>query len=157
MIQTSHDLIVSDEGGNSRPKSPPHTRLLVTSVRFTQVPYVYFCSSVKPKLSARICQVCGLYNASNKSTDHYRKNIHGSVVQGVSQWRVRSMSIAARCANELMHILRALNGDEYAEWLEKEKMEEQGLESSTIPAHRSSENIIIYNVEIWIQGSWTAR
>lgn len=47
--------------------------LEVTSEGFTQVLYDYFCSSVKPKLSKCICQIRGLYIASNKSADSNRK------------------------------------------------------------------------------------
>ncbi|KAJ8872946.1 hypothetical protein PR048_026562 [Dryococelus australis] len=77
-------------------------------------------------------------------------------IQGVSQSRVRPVRIQARCDNELMCILQAQNGDEDVEKLEKEEVEAQGLETSNIPAHCSSEKIIIDNVETWIQVSWTS-
>lgn len=156
MNQTSHDLIVSDEGEFLDLSLRLALDLEISSA-FIQLPYDYFCPTVKPKLSKRICQVCGHYNASNKSADRHRKNIHGNDKQNVPQTRVRPLRIAARRANELMCIIQALNGDEDVEWLEKEEVEEQGPETCNTPGHCSTENFIIDNVETWVQGSWTSN
>lgn len=48
----------------------------VMSKEYLQVPYDYFCPSVKPRLSNRTCRECGLYNVSNKSATRHRKDIH---------------------------------------------------------------------------------
>lgn len=153
MMKTSHDLIISDEREFLGLRLCLELDLKVTSVGFTQVPYHYLRPSVKPKLLKHICQVCELYNTSNKSSDCHRKNIHFNVVLAVSQPRV---CISAHCVNQLMCILQALNCDEYVERLGKEEVGKQGLDMSNIPIHRCSENIIIDNVESGIQGSWTS-
>ena len=115
--QTADDLIVDDELGQflSLPLRLA-LHLDCSAKEFVQMPYDYFCPSVKPKLSSRTCKKCGLYHASVKTLDRHSKEIH-TIVKMQTETRVRPVRVAARRANELMC---KLDGDEEVEWLEEE-------------------------------------
>lgn len=77
--QTVDDLDL-DEGAHFLNLPVNLALRLSTSLKdFLQMPYDYFCLTVKLKLSSRTCKMCGLYHASVKSLNRHIDKIHKKV------------------------------------------------------------------------------
>ncbi|KAG5875934.1 hypothetical protein JTB14_036467 [Gonioctena quinquepunctata] len=98
--QTIDDLIL-DEGGQFLNLPVNLALRLSASLKdFLQMPYDYFCPTVKLRLSSRTCKTCGLYHASVKSLNRHIEKIHKKVNTHTDR-KVRPVRVAARRANEL--------------------------------------------------------
>ncbi|CAH1959297.1 unnamed protein product [Acanthoscelides obtectus] len=74
--QTVDDLVL-DEGGQFLNLPVNLALRLISSLKdCLQMPYDYFCPTVKLRLSSQTCKTCGFYHASVKSPNRYIENIH---------------------------------------------------------------------------------
>nr|CAH7728431.1 unnamed protein product [Callosobruchus chinensis] len=74
--QTVDDLVL-DEGGQFLDLPVNLALRLSTTLKdFLQMPYDYFCPTVKLRLLSRTCKTCGLYHASVKSLNRHIEKIH---------------------------------------------------------------------------------
>lgn len=74
--QTVDDLVLDDGGQFLNLPVNLALRLNYSLKDFLQMPYDYFCPTVKLKLSSRTCKTCGLYHASVKSLNRHIEKIH---------------------------------------------------------------------------------
>lgn len=149
MKATSSDLTVDEEGEFIGLLLRLSLDLQVDAKGFLQVPYDYFCPSVKQKLASRSCKYCGLYHASIKSMNRHYK-VHDKLPKAVL--KVRPIRVAARREREVMCVMQALGG-EIAEWVDEEEVEQISQSHAVNQAETS--NIIIDNFDLWIKGEWT--
>lgn len=153
--QTVDDLIL-DDGGQflSLPLSLA-LNLNYSPKEFLQMPYDYFCPTVKSKLSSRSCKTCGLYHSSVKSLSYHTKGIHKKI-NTLTETRVRPIRVAARRANELMCIIQTLDEYQDVEWLDENDVdipkEHQSEQTHNIEQQTSN---VIEDLESWIRVSWT--
>ncbi|GBO27061.1 hypothetical protein AVEN_143995-1 [Araneus ventricosus] len=120
MTQTSNDIVASEEGEFIELSLRLGLNLNVPVKGFLKMSYDFFCPSIKSQLSARTCGRCGLYHASQKSANRHKKTVHGEKSQKACL--VRSLRIAAHRANELMCVIKYVEGMEDAEWLNEEEV-----------------------------------
>lgn len=114
--QTVDDLVL-DEGGQFLDLPVNLALRLSASLKdFLQMPYDYFCPTVKLRLSSRTCKTCGFYHASVKSLNRHIEKIHKKVNTHTDS-KVRPVRVAARRANELMCIIQNLEHHD-VEWLD---------------------------------------
>ncbi|KAG5889651.1 hypothetical protein JTB14_028929 [Gonioctena quinquepunctata] len=152
--QTIDDLIL-DEGGQFLNLLVNLALRLSASLKdFLQMPYDYFCPTVKLRLSSRTCKTCGLYHASVKSLNRHIEKIHKKVNTHTDR-KVRPVRVAARRANELMCIIQNLEHHD-VEWLDENDVDIPKLDESeqTHNTEQQTSNVI-ENLESWIRVSWT--
>ncbi|KAG5877588.1 hypothetical protein JTB14_027190 [Gonioctena quinquepunctata] len=152
--QTVDDLVL-DEGGQFLNLPVNLALRLSASLKdFLQMPYDYFCPTVKLRLSSRTCKTCGLYHASVKSLNRHIETIHKKVNTHTDR-KVRPVRVAARRANELMCIIQNLEHHD-VEWLDENDVDIPKLDESeqTHNTEQQTSNVI-ENLESWIRVSWT--
>nr|CAH7757198.1 unnamed protein product [Callosobruchus chinensis] len=151
--QTVDDLVL-DEGGQFLDLPVNLALRLSTTLKdFLQMPYDYFCPTVKLRLSSRTCKTCGLYHASVKSLNRHIEKIHKKV-NTPTEGKVRPVRVAARRANELMCIIQNLE-HQNVEWLDESEVDIPKSDESEQTHNTEQQSNVIDNLESWIQVSWT--
>ena len=154
--QTVDDLVL-DEGGQFLDLPVNLALRLSASLKdFLQMPYDYFCPTVKLRLSSRTCKTCGLYHASVKSLNRHIEKIHKKVITHTDR-KVRPVRVAARRANELMCIIQNLEHHD-VEWLDENDVDilkSDENEQTHNTEQQSKQSNVIENLESWIRVSWT--
>lgn len=119
---------------------------------FKQIPYDYFCPSIKSNLSQRICNICGLYHASCKSKDLHIKETHKK--SSVPVPKLRPVRVAAKRARELMIILKDKEtGAEDSEWVDESEVDCDF--SSTIQENDQSNSFpVIESIQNFMKNPW---
>lgn len=106
---------------------------------FKKIPYDIECPSVKTDIKKRICSKCSLYHASLTYLKEHQKSCGAiSVIQ-----RVRPIRIAAQRQRELMVIIRNIENQDDAEWIDDEFLDEE----IEIPKFENKESPTIVSVE----------
>ncbi|CAH2006924.1 unnamed protein product [Acanthoscelides obtectus] len=77
--QTVDDLVLDEEGQFLNLPVNLALHLGASLKDFLQMPYDYFCPTIKLRLSSRTCKTCGLYHASVKSLNRHIENIYKKV------------------------------------------------------------------------------
>ncbi|GBN76012.1 hypothetical protein AVEN_127080-1 [Araneus ventricosus] len=113
------------------------------------MPYDFFCPSIKSQLSARTCGSCGLYHASQKSANRHKKTVQGEKSQKACL--VRPLRIAARRANELMCVIKYVEGMEDAEWLNEEEVCQDSFREKSDEVVTEGGDNIITDMEKWLE------
>jgi len=113
---------------------------------FKQLPYDFYCPSVQPIISERICKVCGIYFASKvmlqKHSSEHKKS------QVLSTKKIRPIRVAARRQRELMAIVAAVENGEQVDWIEEQELDLTGIiippeaEENCVPVHTISEHLL---------------
>lgn len=99
----------------------------VVKSNYKQVPYDLYCSSVQKDLLERICKECHVYFASGVMLKTHIKEFHrNKVILGPK--KIRPMRIAAQRQREMMAILVDDYNNEYAEWIDEDELDTQGVE-----------------------------
>nr|CAH7741074.1 unnamed protein product [Callosobruchus chinensis] len=151
--QTVDDLVL-DEGGQFLDLPVNLVLRLSTTLKdFLQMPYDYFCPTVKLRFSSRTCKTCGLYHASVKSLNRHIEKIHKKV-NTPTEGKVRPVRVAARRANELMCIILNLEHQD-VEWLDESDVDIPKSDESEQTHNTEQQSNVIDNLESWIQVSWT--
>nr|CAH7747042.1 unnamed protein product [Callosobruchus chinensis] len=151
--QTVDDLVL-DEGGQFLDLPVNLALRLSTTLKdFLQMPYDYFCPTVKLRLSSRTCKTCGLYHASVKSLNRHIEKIHKKV-NTPTEGKVRPVRVAARRANELMCIIQNLEHQDL-EWLDESDVDIPKSNESEQTHNTEQQSNVIDNLESRIQVSWT--
>ncbi|KAG5889384.1 hypothetical protein JTB14_005084 [Gonioctena quinquepunctata] len=152
--QTVDDLVLDEVGEFLNLPVNLALRLSASLKDFLQMPYDYFCPTVKLRLSSRTCKTCGLYHAFVKSLNRHIEKIHKKVNTHTDR-KVRPVRVAARRANELMCIIQNLEHHD-VEWLDENDVDIPTLDESeqTHNTEQQTSNVI-ENLESWIQVSWT--
>lgn len=114
---------------------------------FLEMPYDYYCPSVKLSLSSRCCSKCHLYHASQKSALKHLKEMHKKSV--VNRIKIRPERVAARRAKELLCILK----NNTADWLNESDVEADTLETN-LPSTEQSGFPVINSITKWIANEW---
>ncbi|KAG6451046.1 hypothetical protein O3G_MSEX006916 [Manduca sexta] len=131
-------------------------RLSASLEDFLQMPYDYFCPTVKLRLSSRTYKTCGFHRASVKSLNRHIEKIHKKVNTHTDR-KVRPVRVAASRANELMCIIQNLEHHD-VEWLDKNDVDilkSDKSEQIHNTEQQSKQSNVIENLESWIQVSWT--
>ncbi|KAG5871558.1 hypothetical protein JTB14_012825 [Gonioctena quinquepunctata] len=152
--QTVDDLVLDEVGQFLNLPVNLALRLSASLKDFLQMPYDYFCPTVKLRLSSRTCKTCGLYHASVKSLNRHIEKIHKKVNTHTDR-KVRPVRVAARRANELMCIIQNLEHHD-VEWLDENDVDIPKLDESeqTHNTEQQTSNVI-GNLESWNRVSWT--
>ncbi|GBN72659.1 hypothetical protein AVEN_141432-1, partial [Araneus ventricosus] len=106
----------------------------------------------RSQLSARTCGSCGLYHASQKSANRHKKSVHGE--KSHKDCLVRPLRIVAHRANELMCVIKYVEGMEDAEWINEEVCQDSFREESDEVVTEGGSNIIT-DMENWLQQPWS--
>ncbi|GBN16418.1 hypothetical protein AVEN_256448-1 [Araneus ventricosus] len=149
MTQTSNDIIVSEEGEFIELNLRIGLNLNVPVKGFLKMPYDFLCPPIKSKLSSRTCGSCGLYHASQKSSNRHKKTQHGEKSQ--KPCLVRPLRIAARRANELICVIKYVEGMEDAEWLNEEKVYQDSFREESDEVVIEGGSNIITDMEKWLE------
>nr|CAH7755371.1 unnamed protein product [Callosobruchus chinensis] len=146
--QTVDDLVL-DEGGQFLDLPVNLALRLSTTLKdFLQMPYDYFCPTVKLRLSSRTCKTCGLYHASVKSLIRHIEKIHKKV-NTPTEGKVRPVRVAARRANELMCIIQNLEHQDVG-WLDESDVDIPKSDESEQTHNTEQQSNVIDNLESWI-------
>ncbi|CAH0547066.1 unnamed protein product [Brassicogethes aeneus] len=151
--QTVDDLVLDEEGQFLDLPVNLALRLSTKLKDFLQMPYDYFCPTVKLRLSSRTCKTCGLYHASVKSLNRHIEKIHKKV-NTPTERKVRPVRVAARRANEVMCIIQNLEHQD-VEWLDESDVDIPKSKESEQTHNTEQQSNVIDNLESWIQVSWT--
>ncbi|CAH1113118.1 unnamed protein product [Psylliodes chrysocephalus] len=128
-VKQTVDNLVLDEGRQFLDLPVNLALRLSASLKdFLQMPYDYFCPTVKLRLSSRTCKTCGLYHASVKSLKRPIEKIHKKVNTHTDR-KVRPVRVAARRGNELMCIIQNLEHND-VEWLDENDVDIPKLDKS---------------------------
>ena len=155
--QTSDDLVLDDLGQFVNLPVNLALRLNSSLKDFLQMPYDYFCPTVKLKLASRICKTCGIYHASLKSLNRHIEHIHKKINTNIM--KVRPIRVAARRANELMCIIQNLEHQD-VEWFDEKDVDSLKSDESN-EIHDDGDDVVkktsnvIENIESWIQVLWS--
>nr|CAH7720036.1 unnamed protein product [Callosobruchus chinensis] len=127
--QTVDDLVL-DEGGQFLDLPVNLALRLSTTLKdFLQMPYDYFCPTVKTTTTT-----------TTKNTP--------------TEGKVRPVRVAARRANELMCIIQNLEHQD-VEWLDESDVDIPKSDESEQTHNTEQQSNVIDNLESWIQVSWT--
>ncbi|GBP58990.1 hypothetical protein EVAR_14991_1 [Eumeta japonica] len=117
-----------------------------------QMPYDYFCPTVKLRLSSRTCKTCGLCHASVKLLNRHMEKIHKKI-NTHSDRKVRPVRVAARRANELMCVIQNVEHLD-VEWLNENDVDipkSDENEQTHNTEQQSKQSNVIENLESWIR------
>ena len=122
---------------------------------FIKLPYDYFCPTVKPSLSGRCCDVCGLYFATKKGVKNHKSELHG---QPQDTEIIEPLKIVAERNDEFLCYLNDGFSDSdniIAEWHQKNMVSTAGVE---FPVDEiDNEMQIISSLEDWIENPFEEK
>lgn len=155
MIQSSNDIITSEEGEFIDLSLRLALNLNITAKGFLKMPYDYFCPSIKSQLSARTCGSCGQYHASQKSANRHKKIQHSE--KSEKACLIRPLRIAARRANELMCVVKFVEDMEDVEWINEDEVDQDCIRKESDEDNQVKlETNIITDMEKWLEQPWSA-
>ncbi|GBN75367.1 hypothetical protein AVEN_247627-1 [Araneus ventricosus] len=150
----SNDIIASEKSEFVDLSLRLGSNLNVPVKGFLKMPYDVFCPSMKTQLSSRTCGSCGLYHALQKSANRHKKTLHDQKSQKAC--RVRPLRIAAGRANELMRVIKYVEGMEDAEWLHEEEVYQDSFREESDEVVTGGGSNIITGMEKLLEQPWSA-
>lgn len=160
LLHQSSSGIVIPTANDKKSKFAPLLLNLASKIKpksdeFKIIPYDFHCPSIQEALNNRICKICGIYFASNKSMLNHKKSIHINLKEDEHEKpvKIRPERVAARRAKELLCIMSSEN--EEVDWLDEDDVildkNNNFLNSEESSAIKITE---IESIPTWLTSPW---